>query len=287
MRNADVPESLEGWWILHRMFAFDRRRWSFVSPEDRDRIAHEAMAAFNELKNDDADLALAQLSGHKANLMLTHYAKTFDGLLEAQTRVDQLELIEHLEPRDSYVSVLELGLYDATAKIHAALEQRALKPFSPEWNAAFDELLAEQERNPRNAERLWARIPSRRYVCFYPMDKRRGEALNWYSLPYAERAKLMVEHGKIGRTYHGLVTQVISGSIGFDDYEWGVDLYADKPLVIKKLIYEMRFDEASARYAIFGPFWAGAQFAIESLPDFLEGLVQRELAANLGGPRPR
>jgi peroxiredoxin len=82
---------------------------------------------------------------------------------------------------------------------------------------------------------------------------------------------LMLDHGKIGRSFHGLVTQVISGSIGFDDWEWGVDLYADDPLVFKKLIYEMRFDEASARYAAFGPFYTGMQFSIAELPHFLEG----------------
>jgi peroxiredoxin len=103
------------------------------------------------------------------------------------------------------------------------------------------------------------------------MDKKRGETINWYLLPYAERAKLMLDHGKIGRSFHGLVTQVISGSIGFDDWEWGVDLYADDPIVFKKLIYEMRFDEASARYAAFGPFYTGLQFAVAGLPEFLRG----------------
>ena len=93
------------------------------------------------------------------------------------------------------------------------------------------------------------------------MSKRRGEVQNWYILGFEARAKMMSEHGVVGRSYHGRVTQVISGSIGFDDFEWGVDLYADDPLVFKKLIYEMRFDEASARYGEFGPFWAGLQFS--------------------------
>jgi len=90
-------------------------------------------------------------------------------------------------------------------------------------------------------------------------------------LPFAERARLMLDHGKIGRTFHGLVTQVISGSIGYDDFEWGVDLYADDPLVFKKLIYEMRFDEASAKYAEFGPFFTGVQFSVDRLAAFLDG----------------
>jgi chlorite dismutase len=102
-------------------------------------------------------------------------------------------------------------------------------------------------------------------------------------LPFQERARMMLDHGKIGRSFHGLVTQVISGSIGFDDYEWGVDLYADDPLVFKKLIYEMRFDEASARYAAFGPFISGVQFSVEDLPVFLAGdAVPRLIFSSVG-----
>ena len=272
MRHPDVNETLEGWWILHRMFAFDRRRWAGVPQAQQTRIAREAVDALTPLAGgEESDVGLAQMLGHKADLMCTHYARNFDGLAVAQTALDRCELSEYLEPRDSYVSILELGMYDATAKIHAGLNERALKPYSAEWNAAFDELLQEQAKQPRNASRLWARIPQRRYVCFYPMDKKREGSDNWYMLPFEERAKLMHEHGKIGRLFHGLVTQVISGSVGYDDYEWGVDLYADDPLVFKKLIYEMRFDEASARYAGFGPFFTGIQFSVEDLGTFLAG----------------
>ncbi len=270
MRHPDVNETIEGWWILHRMFAFDRRRWAALTPAEQQRIAQEAMDALTAMQNnEESDASLAQLLGHKADLMFTHYAKSFEGLGAAQMQVDACGLSEYLEPRDSYVSILELGLYEATGRIHAALKERALKPYSAEWNAAFDELLQEQANHPRNAGRLWARIPQRRYVCFYPMDKKRSGSDNWYTRPFEERAKLMLDHGKIGRSFHGLVTQVISGSIGYDDYEWGVDLYADDPIVFKKLIYEMRFDEASARYAEFGPFFSGMQFSVDALPVFL------------------
>jgi hydrogen peroxide-dependent heme synthase len=270
VRHPDVNETIEGWWILHRMFAFDRRRWTALPSAEQRRIEQQAMDVISALQNsEESDASLAQLLGHKADLMFTHYAKTFDGLGAAQMQIDACELAEYLEPRESYVSILELGLYEATGRIHAALKERALKPYSPEWNAAFDEMLQDQAQHPRNAGRLWARIPKRRYVCFYPMDKKRSGSDNWYTLPFEERAKLMLDHGKIGRSFHGLVTQVISGSIGYDDYEWGVDLYADDPLVFKKLIYEMRFDEASARYAEFGPFVSGMQFSVDALPVFL------------------
>lgn len=280
MRHPDVNETIEGWWILHRMFALDRRRWAAVPQHERARIAREAVDALLPFAGgQESDAGVAQMLGHKADVMFTHYARSFDGLAGAQTALDRCELSEYLEPRDSYVSILELGLYDATAKIHATLKARALKPFSPEWNAAFDEQLQEQANHPRNAGRLWARIPQRRYVCFYPMDKKREGADNWYMLPFEQRAGLMLDHGKIGRSFHGLVTQVISGSIGYDDYEWGVDLYADDPIVFKKLIYEMRFDEASARYADFGPFFTGIQFSIEDLAAFLDGKAVPELRA--------
>ena len=263
------------------MFRFDRARYAALDARRKADAEREAVALFTSLADGaETDVSLAQVLGHKADLMMTHYAKSFDALGTVEMRVDALALRAFLEPVSSYVSVLELGLYEATGKIHATLQERGLKAHSDEWTAAFDALLEEQARNPRNAGRLWAKIPRRRYVCFYPMDKKRGEGINWYLLPYEERAALMVDHGKIGRSFHGLVNQVISGSIGFDDWEWGVDLYADDPLVFKKLIYEMRFDEASAKYAAFGPFYTGLQFSVPQLPHFLAGHEVPALLAN-------
>jgi hydrogen peroxide-dependent heme synthase len=278
VRNPNVPESLDGWAMLHRMFRFERRRYDKLAACRREEIAREATAFLEPLHaSEKADVSLTQMLGHKCDVMLTHYARTWDELAAVQMRFDKTELAEYFLPTTSYVSILELGLYDASAKMYAELQQRALKPHSPEWNAAFDELLREQKSQPRNAARLWAKVPSRRYACFYPMDKKRGENVNWYMLAYADRARLMLDHGKIGRSFHGLVTQVISGSIGFDDFEWGVDLYADDPAVFKKLIAEMRFDEASAKYAKFGPFYTGVQFSIAELAVFLDGLRVPEL----------
>jgi chlorite dismutase len=262
------------------MFRLDRRRWDALPADRRTAIAAEAVALIEELGRDpDQDCGCVQLLGDKGDLMLTHYARSFDVLGVAQARIDKLALRDVLEPLGSYVSVLELGLYGDTGKIHADLRDRGLKPYSAEWNAAFDEALAAVARDPRNAPRLAARIPQRRYTCFYPMNKKRDGADNWYTLPFDDRAKLMVEHGKVGRSYHGLVTQVISGSIGFDDWEWGVDLYADDPLVFKKLVYEMRFDEASSRFGEFGRFWTGMQFSPAALPDFLAGERSPQLDA--------
>jgi chlorite dismutase len=121
------------------------------------------------------------------------------------------------------------------------------------------------------APRLFPDIPPNRYICFYPMDRKRGEQKNWYMEAMADRGRMMHEHGMVGRRYAGKVRQIISGSIGFDDWEWGVDLFADDPLVFKKLIYEMRFDEVSAVYAAFGTFYVGLRFAAKDLGKFLSG----------------
>ena len=143
---------------------------------------------------------------------------------------------------------------------------------------AFDAALAEVARDPRNAGRLDARIPQRRYVCFYPMNKKRDGADNWYNLPYAERAAMMVEHGKIGRSYHGLGEPGDLGLDRLDDWEWGVDLYADEPLVSRSSSRNA-FDAASSRFGEFGRIWTGMRSPLAALPDFLSGDGHRQLLA--------
>ena len=158
----------------------------------------------------------------------------------------------------SYLSVIELGLYDSSVKLFRQLAERGVKPLSEEWNDEIEEThrsASAQAMRPR----LYPKIPDSRYLCFYPMDRKRGEDKNWYTLPIEERQRQMEEHGMVGRRYAGKVQQIITGSIGFDDWEWGVDLFAPDPLVFKKLIYEMRFDEVSAVYALFGQFFVGVR----------------------------
>ena len=123
MRHPDVPESLDSWWILHRMFEFDRISFDKLEKNEQEEIAREAREALQSLKKDDTDVGLAQLLGHKGDLMLTHYSKVYDGLAHAQTIFDKLRLKKYLKPTSSYVSILELGLYDATGKIHASLKE--------------------------------------------------------------------------------------------------------------------------------------------------------------------
>jgi hydrogen peroxide-dependent heme synthase len=121
------------------------------------------------------------------------------------------------------------------------------------------------------ASRIYPAVPDAKYLCFYPMDRLRGEEKNWYTVPFAERQRMMHEHGMIGRRYGDVVKQIITGSIGMDDWEWGVDLFADDPVVFKKLIYEMRFDQVSAVYALFGQFFLALRQPIVNLDSWLAG----------------
>jgi peroxiredoxin len=272
MHDPRVPETLEGWSVLHQMFRVRWPEWRVRPEELRQRLAHEAMDALVAMGRGEAGTTVpVTLLGHKGDLMLVHLRRSFEELQAAQLAVARLGLSAFLEPTRSFVSIVELGMYEMTAQIHRRLGERGLKTGSEEFERAFDAEMEEQGR--RVSGRLWTQVPARRHVCFYPMNKRRGEHKNWYAESVEERARMMGEHGKIGRHYAGAVTQIISGAIGFDDWEWGVDLFADDPVVFKKLIYEMRFDEASAWYAEFGPFYVGLQFSASELPRYLEGEV--------------
>jgi len=272
MHDPSVPETLEGWSVLHQMFRIRWPEWR-VRPEDlRQRLAHEAKDALLAMRRGEGGTTVpVTLLGHKGDLMLIHLRRSFEELQAAQVAVARLGLSTFLEPMTSFVSVVELGMYEMTAQVHRRLGERGLKTGSDEFESAFDGEMEEQRK--RVSSRLFVEVPARRHVCFYPMNKRRGEHKSWYAEPVEDRARMMLEHGKVGRHYAGQVTQIISGAIGFDDWEWGVDLFADDPVVFKKLIYAMRFDEASVWYAEFGPFYVGLQFSPSELPQYLEGTV--------------
>jgi peroxiredoxin len=265
-----LPLTLEGSCILHQMFRVRWSDWKALDETGRSAVVQQAAETFGAMEQGkEEQSALFSMLGHKADLMILHFRRTFEGLNSSELGVANLKLAVFLEPTTSYLSVVELGLYEATVRLYEALKEKGIQPGSPEWNQAVDSEIANQRKIA--APRLWQPIPARRYVCFYPMNKLRGEIKNWYQAPIKERQKMMAEHGVIGRRYAGQVTQIISGSIGFDDWEWGVDLFADDPLVFKKLVYEMRFDEASAVYGQFGSFYMGIRFPAAKLGAFLEG----------------
>ena len=267
-----VPLTLEGYSVLHQMFRFRWTEWRKLDEARRSEIAREVAAAF--LASEEAgQFAAYSMLGHKGDLMVVHFRDSFDDLNQAELLLNRTGLQEFLEPTHSYLSVIELGLYDSSVKLFRQLTERGLVPLTEEWTKEIEETIERQKQAMK--PRLFPKIPASRYLCFYPMDRRRGEDKNWYMLPIEERGRQMEEHGMVGRRYAGKVQQIITGSIGFDDWEWGVDLFAPDPLVFKKLIYEMRFDHVSAVYAAFGQFFVGLRVPLAKLGEWADGELPR------------
>jgi chlorite dismutase len=271
---SPVPLTLEGASVLHQMFRFRWIAWRALSLPERERVIEDAVELLEAAEEGDGpprpnQSALYSMVGHKGDLMMVHFRDSIEDLNRIELKLAQTDLYEFLEPTHSYLSVVELGLYESSAKTYASLAEKGLEPNSPGWNAGVKEVLDRQ--SAAMAPRLFPAIPESKYICFYPMDRRRGEQVNWYSVSMQDRQRMMHEHGLIGRRYADEVKQIISGSIGLDDWEWGVDLFADDPVVFKKLIYEMRFDEVSALYALFGTFYIGVRVKLANLHVWLAG----------------
>jgi chlorite dismutase len=271
-----VPLTLDGSAVLHQMFRIRRSAWRTLDWGHKGRILENAVPVFTRLEQGSQDghpnqSAFFSQVGHKGDLMVVHFRDTIEEVHRAELEIARLEISDYLEPTHSYLSTVELGLYESSSKTYGALAEKGIAPHTPEWNAGTADVIARQAG--AMTPRLFPRIPSSKYLCFYPMDRKRGEAKNWYEVPMAERQRMMHEHGMIGRRYADCVQQIISGSIGFDDWEWGVDLFADDAKVFKKLIYEMRFDEVSAVYALFGNFYIGLRVP----PSAIDGVFGGEL----------
>ncbi len=181
--------------------------------------------ALGAAEADDYQVVPVALLGHKADLGILALGPDVWRLRRLQTEV----VASGVELTQSYVSLTEVSEY--AAGVPEEMRQARLFPaLPPEGKPAF---------------------------CFYPMSKRRNEGHNWYALDFDARKELMMGHGTVGRTFHGRVLQVVTGSTGLDDWEWGVTLFGVHPDDLKDCVYEMRFDEASTLYAEFGPFYTG------------------------------
>jgi len=234
-----APETLEGWFALHDLRTLDRRAWESLTPQEREKAVAEArdvIGGAEDITDSDAGRSTTySVIGHKADLLMLHLRPDVAHLHDLERRFDQTLLGSCTSRTYSYLSVIEVSR-------HAA----------PEGTAG------NIEDSPYIQARLYPEMPEHSgYICFYPMSKKRSGDDNWYRLDGSDRADLMRDHGRTGRKYAGRVSQIVSGSMGLDDWEWGVTLFSNDPLQFKKLVYEMRFDEVSARFADFGPFYVG------------------------------
>ncbi|MEF7562602.1 hydrogen peroxide-dependent heme synthase [Bacillus infantis] len=247
IRMTEAAQTLDGWYCLHDFRTMDWTTWKMTPKEERDAAIQEFMGLvdkWNSVQSQkNGSHALYTIVGQKADFMMMILRPTMEELNEIENEFNKSKLAEYTIPAHSYVSVVELSNYLPAGE----------DPY----------------QNPHVLARLYPELPKAKYVCFYPMDKRRQGEDNWYMLPMEDRRNMMRSHGMIGRQYAGKVKQVITGSVGFDDYEWGVTLFADDVLQFKKLVYEMRFDEVSARYGEFGSFFVGNLLLEDQVGSFL------------------
>jgi hydrogen peroxide-dependent heme synthase len=269
MTAAIPPATLEGWYALHQVYALDWGAVAALENGAREDLARDADTLFSRLARPEAGgwSAAYRLAGGGADVLFVHFRPTLDELSAAELEVKRSLLARHARLTYDFLSVTEAGLYHATAETAREHEPRS---------AAFDRELAiraEEELQSSHVQtRLYPQIPDgMRYVSFYPMSKRRAPGQNWYTLPVDERSRLMRDHGLTGRRYARRIFQVISGSLGLDEWEWGVTLYARDPLEFKRIVTEMRYDEASAVFSDFGRFFTGIHVEPDEWLDILGG----------------
>jgi len=247
---VEAVETFDGWFSLHDLRSIDWVAWKEADETKR----QEAIKEFTELlskwdvieEEKQGSHAFYKIVGQKADFIFMFLRPTMEELNDIETEINKSILGEFLIPTHSYVSVVEISRY---------------QPEKPGEDL---------ENSPYIQGRLYPILPKWRHMSFYPMDRRREGNDNWYTLEKDIRGKLLYEHSKTGRKYAGKIQQVITGSIGLDDWEWGVTLFAHDAIELKKIVYEMRFDEVSSRYGEFGQFFVGNLMKKEELGEYLK-----------------
>jgi hydrogen peroxide-dependent heme synthase len=269
MSNQEVTPLVprEGWHVMHLFYHVDHAQWSLYGDDEKRQSKTRLTELVQEIRaTPDTHLLIFSVATPKADL---GFMLLTPDLQVANTFEKQLSLSlgpEILSPAYSYLSQTESSEYTTTREQYAAdtlIGEEGLAEGSPEFEAglkAFDERMSHYLKH-----RLYPVLPDWPVICFYPMSKRRNGGDNWYSLDFEARKKLMAGHARVGRTYSGRILQLITGSTGLDEFEWGVTLLAKDTIDIKAIVYEMRFDEVTARFGEFGDFYIGMQLPLDVL----------------------
>ncbi|MFZ4454072.1 hydrogen peroxide-dependent heme synthase [Salibacterium aidingense] len=247
---SEPSQTLDGWFCLHDLRKIDWSAWKQVPEEERQAMVNEfirLLETWQAIEEEETgSYALYTVVGHKADIIMVNLRDSINELNAIEQEFNKLRLADYTMQTYSYLSVVEQGNYTPPKDGSDPLD------------------------NPNMRDRIYPILPKWEHICFYPMDKKREGEDNWYSLPLEKRVELMKAHGMTGRKYAGKIKQIISGSTGLDDWEWGVTLFAHDALQFKKLIYEMRFDEVSARYGEFGSFYVGNILNNEHIHPFFQ-----------------
>ena len=260
--TALIPE--QGWHCLHLFYQIEHGQWNLLSRDEQNAAKTNLTKLVQEIRAlDSTQLLTLSVVTPKADLgfmLITpdlHNANRIEKQLSLSLGADVLT------PVYSYLSLTEESEYITTEEDYVhSLDQETRRDATKleQALAAFRDRVKHYRQ-----ERVYPTLPDWPVACFYNMSKRRGEKRNWYALPFDERRKLMKGHASVGRQYAGKVKQLITGSTGLDDAEWGVTLFARDTFQIKSIVYEMRFDPVSAEYADFGEFFIGIQLPLDEL----------------------
>lgn len=246
---VEAVETMDGWYSLHDLRTIDWTKWKEAPAHIQEKAIKEFQTLLssweNVEKNNEGSHCMYHMVGQKADLMFMILRPTMNELAAVETTLNKSVLAEFLVPTYSHLSVVELAKY------------------RPQKDGVDPETL------PETQERLKPILPKSDHISFYPMSRKRDGDDNWYTLEKDERGKLLYEHSLTGRKYAGKIKQIITGSIGFDKWEWGVTLFTDDVLQLKKIVYEMRFDTATSRYGEFGEFFIGNYLAKEDIEQLL------------------
>ncbi|MEY2546941.1 MAG: hydrogen peroxide-dependent heme synthase [Verrucomicrobiota bacterium] len=257
-----IPE--EGWHCLHLFYRVEQGQWQLLSREERNAAKTNLTELVQEIRaTDSTQLLTLSVVTPKADLAFMLITPD----LQTANKIDkQLSLSlgpDVLTPVYSYLSLTEESEYITSEEEYAHSLDEETKRDATKLEQALT-TFRDRMKHYRQ-DRMYPTLPDWPVVCFYNMSKRRGDGRNWYALPYDERRRLMKGHANVGRTFAGKVKQLITGSTGLDDAEWGVTLFARDTFQIKKIVYEMRFDPVSAEYADFGEFFIGIQLPLDEL----------------------
>ena len=263
----------EGRHVLHLFFKVDQTVWRYFDQEEQQERLQALEALLKEVRGlPETQLVSFSMVTPKADLGFMMITPDLQQLDITAKKLERVLGDGVLAPTFSWLSMTERSEYGMNDEEYAAKLEREenLSPSMPDFEAkmqAFRERIAKYVE-----ERLYPQLPPAEewpVFCFYPMSKRRNPEQNWYALPLDVRKKLMQGHAMVGRGYAGRVRQFITGSTGLDDQEWGVSLFAKTTSLIKEIVYEMRFDEVSVKYAEFGEFFIGIQMGPEALAERL------------------
>jgi chlorite dismutase len=268
---AQVPATLvpeAGWHCLHLFYRVDRAALASLSPEARLEGRAQVIQALDKTAPGAPDqLQCFATPGHKADFGVVLAGSDLRAVHALQIALQASALGTALVPTYSFYSITEVSEYVPDVDEYGRIlrDREGVDPESSVYKAKVASYADRLE--PMNRQRLYPEFPDWPCLCFYPMSKMRQADQNWYLLPFETRAELMSHHGRSGMKFAGRVTQLITASTGLDDWEWGVTLWARNPSYLKEIVYSMRFDESSAKYALFGDFYFGYILSASELLD--------------------